>query len=174
MVASIAVRTRIVPAVAAIALVSSCATVPAVTVDKRPDGIVHLTCKAALPACLQQVEALCDHQRYAVLRAFDDHDYKGDSVYPTEFRNSEVFVRCGLRGAWGDANKSLLAEPLCPAPAAPPPPVAPPSPPRACFPGTTQACVGPGGCAGGQVCASDGATFGACDCGGAPATRPPS
>ena len=39
----------------------------------------------------------------------------------------------------------------------------------ACVPGSTQACVGPGGCSGGQVCRPDGTGFGACDCGPAKA-----
>jgi len=34
-----------------------------------------------------------------------------------------------------------------------------------CEPGETQECVGPGACRGGQVCARDGAGWGACDCG---------
>jgi hypothetical protein len=40
----------------------------------------------------------------------------------------------------------------------------PATPPR-CVPGESRACVGPGGCSGGQVCASDGASFELCDCG---------
>ena len=40
---------------------------------------------------------------------------------------------------------------------------------KACVPGATQACTGPGGCKGGQVCADNGAKFLACDCGPAPA-----
>jgi hypothetical protein len=36
-----------------------------------------------------------------------------------------------------------------------------------CTPGDTKACVGPGACAGGQVCSADGRSYGACDCGGA-------
>jgi hypothetical protein len=35
----------------------------------------------------------------------------------------------------------------------------------ACTPGQTQACLGPGACNGAQVCASDGKSFGQCDCG---------
>ena len=34
-----------------------------------------------------------------------------------------------------------------------------------CVPGSTQECVGPGGCRGGQACLGDGSGFGACDCG---------
>jgi len=37
---------------------------------------------------------------------------------------------------------------------------------QVCTPGTSVACVGAGGCAGGQVCLADGTGYGACDCGG--------
>lgn len=56
--------------------------------------------------------------------------------------------------------------------AATPPAAAPPAPPpprTACVPGATQACVGPGGCKGGQACKDDGSGFKPCDCGPAPA-----
>ena len=36
----------------------------------------------------------------------------------------------------------------------------------ACTPGASVACVGVGGCSGGQTCASDGSGYGACACGG--------
>jgi outer membrane protein assembly factor BamB len=35
-----------------------------------------------------------------------------------------------------------------------------------CSPGSTQVCVGPDACAGGQTCNSDGRAWGTCDCGG--------
>lgn len=35
-----------------------------------------------------------------------------------------------------------------------------------CTPGATQACLGPGQCAGAQICASSGSAWGPCDCGG--------
>lgn len=37
-----------------------------------------------------------------------------------------------------------------------------------CTAGEAIACVGPGGCAGGQVCAQDGSGYGVCECGKAP------
>jgi hypothetical protein len=40
--------------------------------------------------------------------------------------------------------------------------------PAACIKGSTQPCVGPGACKGGQSCLDDGSGFSACDCG----TRP--
>lgn len=41
---------------------------------------------------------------------------------------------------------------------------------KACSPGATQACTGPGACKGGQTCLATGQAWGACDCGtaGAP------
>ena len=45
------------------------------------------------------------------------------------------------------------------------PAAAPPAaPPRACVPGQSVACAGPGGCQGFQVCADDGARFQPCAC----------
>jgi hypothetical protein len=43
---------------------------------------------------------------------------------------------------------------------------APAGPTTACVPGATQACVGPGGCNGGQFCLDDGSKYSPCDCGG--------
>jgi hypothetical protein len=39
------------------------------------------------------------------------------------------------------------------------------SPNQLCTPGASVACTGPGGCAGGQVCADDGQRLGTCECG---------
>lgn len=35
---------------------------------------------------------------------------------------------------------------------------------KACTPGLSQACVGPGACQGGQICTADGSGYGPCDC----------
>ena len=43
-----------------------------------------------------------------------------------------------------------------------PPPTAPTS---TCVPGESKACVGPGGCSGGQFCSDDGKRYSPCDCG---------
>lgn len=45
---------------------------------------------------------------------------------------------------------------------------APASRAQTCAPGASVSCVGPGGCAGGQVCNADGTGFDACDCALAP------
>ncbi len=149
-----------------ISLALGCATVPAVKTELSREGVYHLTCRTTLQVCLNQVESLCHLERYVVLRAFDLHDYAGDSTQPTETRQSEAFVRCGARGTWGEENKALLASPLGAAQSSATP-VAP-SAPR-CTPGASQGCVGVAGCKGGQACVADGSAFGPCDCGSAPA-----
>ncbi len=55
-------------------------------------------------------------------------------------------------------------------PAASPRAAAAVAPGRACVPGATQACVGPGDCKGGQACKDDGSGWERCDCG--PAAQP--
>jgi hypothetical protein len=148
---------------------------PDVTVERRDDGVMHLKCKTPLPQCLDRAEELCDHNRYAVLRAFDDHDYKGRDAFPGEAlqtRDSEAFVRCGMRAVWGTDVTKLRASGVPPLEGEPTPAAAKPA--LACTPGASQACVGPGGCNGGQVCLPGGAAFGQCDCGGAkPPAEPP-
>ncbi len=46
--------------------------------------------------------------------------------------------------------------------------VAAAAPNRACTPGVTEQCFGPGACHGAQYCLDDGSKFSACDCGGTP------
>jgi hypothetical protein len=138
-----------------------------VALEKRDDGILHLKCKAPLPECLLEAAKLCGRVKYAVLRAVDDPEFKGlPSDTAEQFPSSEAYVRCGTARVLGAENQKLLAEPLCPAPA--PAPSAPAAPSRACIPGSTQACVGPAGCRGGQSCQPDGASYAPCDCGTAP------
>lgn len=155
--------------VATVAL-AACAG-PRVTIEKRDDGILHLKCPTTLSECLEQASIACNRGKYAVLRAIDDPDIKaGMALTATLYPGSEAYVRCGSAHSLGAENKQLLEQPLCPAPAAAPPP-APPS--RSCVPGSTQACVGPGGCHGGQSCDADGSRYAPCDCGPSPAAPTP-
>jgi hypothetical protein len=154
---------------ALILAIGGCAHGQRISTERRPDGIVHLKCQTTLADCLYEVENVCDHRRYVVLRAVDARDLKGAEPAKMLVHSSEAFVRCGETGAWGTANKNLLEAPLCAEPATAP--NAAPVPARACTPGATQTCVGPAGCAGGQACAPDGSRFGPCDCG--PQATPP-
>jgi hypothetical protein len=145
---------------------------------KQADGSYHLQCKGPLTECLQRAERLCRAQGYAVASARDVHELLGHESGESqiEIRKSEAIVFCGSdvppserpvvelrreQPVHEDANP-LATPPTAAAPAAP---AVTAAPARACVPGATQACVGPGGCNGGQACADDGARFEPCNCG---------
>lgn len=143
---------------------------PIISANLRPDGVYHVKCRSKLQSCLNEVEVLCRHNRYAVLRAFDDHEWEGIN-WPDqgEKRASEAFIRCGQKPPWGEDSEMgrLRAHPLGDRESSEPEPAAAPVavPVRVCIPGASQACVGVGDCSGGQVCRPDGSGFGSCDCG---------
>jgi hypothetical protein len=159
-------------------LAAGCAS-PRFSVERQPDGTQRLRCRVSLPDCLTEAERLCQGRHYVVLRAVDEHDRRGGPELSLDVRTSEALFRCGPVIAWPPGFDPMASPPMTsPPPEAAPPPAsvaAPPSaaepspapPVRACFPGSTQACVGPGGCAGGQACLSDSSAFGPCDCGAA-------
>jgi hypothetical protein len=151
---------------------AGCAS-PRFTLERQAGGAERIRCRVPLGECLGEVERHCDGGRYVVLRAVDEHDRRGGRGLNLGVRTSEALFRCGPELGWPLGFDPMMSPPeaaACPAtpPApAPPPPAEPPPPPpvRACFPGSTQACVGPSGCHGGQACLPDAAAFGPCDCG---------
>lgn len=84
----------------------------------------------------------------------------GNSTTSTATVSGTAYL-CEMQTAGGEA-------PVTPAPAAASTKASANPAPR-CVPGATQACVGAGGCSGGQACLKDGSGFGPCDCGPAPA-----
>jgi hypothetical protein len=113
-----------------------------------------------------------------VLGARDRRTYTGAEPAVVQHRSSEVIVECGSRGASlfdePDLTKQVKAsrkrEPEKHEHASAKPASTAPKP--ACTPGVSQACVGVGGCAGGQACLDDGSGFAPCQC--APASEPAS
>jgi hypothetical protein len=132
---------------------------------KQPDGSYRLSCTGALSDCLQRAERLCRDQGYVVAEARDvmellGHE-SGESQVP--IRKSDAIIYCND----GRPRERPMIEVKRDTPVTTLTPAAPPPAPAAlaCVPGTTQACVGPGGCSGGQACASDGSRYEVCDCG---------
>ena len=160
-----------VAGVLALTLLFACSR-PGFERQRLPDGTFELRCRHALTPCLDRVADLCKGGSYEVLHASDERRFYGTSDSQVEEHRSRARVRClkpGQRprepGPVVEAPPS--ARPPAPAPAlAPAPPAAPAR--RACVPGSTQACVGPAACSGGQACLADGSGFGPCDCGGVP------
>ena len=156
-------------------LLVSCITGP---VERRrlADGSWHLTCRLPMDECVRHFEAVCMDKRYRILGAQSKRDLRDVDPGTKEYRTSDLTALCNrdaaeFAAAAAAASSSAPAGVAPPGSVLPPPPPAPPSAsaprPTSCVPGATQACVGPGGCSGGQACRADGAGFGSCDCGGA-------
>jgi len=137
----------------------------------QPDGSYRVECTARLRQCLTAIEEVCP-KGYDVVQAREDVQYRGP-IEPNEpTLKSEVIARCRTDGPAVGGGQPKPAEPASSGAGAAAPT---PATPQRCFPGATQACVGAGGCRGGQQCLADGMTFGPCDCGGAaPAVPAPS
>jgi len=93
-------------------------------------------------------------KRYRILNGQSRRELKDVEPGTREYRTSDITAICDREAA--EMQVAVGAPPLVPPPPAPSP---------ACIPGATQACVGPGGCSGGQVCRPDGTGYGGCDCG---------
>jgi hypothetical protein len=170
---------------------SACAKTSAYTEKRLPDGATLFECQLALKGCLDAAERACRGESYTVLGAHNLVKHYGADTGDSKvvLHSSSAVIRC-LRHGEEPADLSVVPAALPPrrerppvaAPSpkrrAPKAPVAPekaaaasPAPPRAarpaavCVPGASQACVGPGGCTGGQVCLPDGSGLATCDCG---------
>lgn len=176
---------------------AACSKQPHPGQQRLPDGTTLIECDVPLRSCLVEAERLCRDESYTVLGANHVVRHYGAEGGDSQvvLSSSSVRVRCLARGAeppslTPDAAARVAPQPAKPPPAtsatsakpspAKPPPSRPepalapplaPEPPTAtgvhCVPGASQACVGPGGCQGGQVCLPDGGALGPCDCGGA-------
>jgi hypothetical protein len=128
---------------------------------QQPDGGYRLSCVGPLTECLERADKLCKDEGYSVMGQ-DTHEMLGheQGQSQVEVRKSEATVYCGKpksgqERSFVETKRDKLVS-ATPAPEK--------APPLACVPGSTQACVGPGGCKGGQACASDGSRFETCDC----------
>jgi len=138
------------------------------TQEKRLDnGAWHIRCGESMSRCTNRAEALCGDRGYHILGGGTRGDLLGGATgYRTRVESSELIVRCGAEPVGDEETAEGGREPV----AAPEPA---PAHNLLCVPGSTQACVGPGGCSGGQSCLADGSGYGACDCGGAQPAAPP-
>ncbi len=159
-------------ALVVVVVASGCASGRPVVEPLGPERF-HLKCTTELPGCLNEAaDEACQGHHYIVERAVNEVNWRGSTPNQMAFRTSEAIIQCGGANGWGP-----LGPPMGP-PETPPKEKAAPA--RVCAPGSTQTCVGAGSCKGGQACGLDGAAYGPCDCGPAPAapvsdpTRPPS
>lgn len=128
--------------------------------EKRlQDGAWHIRCGESMSRCTNRADVLCGDRGYHVLGGGTQGAMLGGpSGYQTRVESSELIVRCGVAPAGEEEPEEVSSERAgAPDPA--------PSRDLLCIPGSAQACVGPGGCAGGQACLADGSGYAACDCG---------
>lgn len=148
---------------------------------RQADGSYEISCKAPLTDCLHQAERSCRDEGYTVTAASDMHELLGAETGQSQVsvQKSEATFYCGKLPGGRERpmielkrehplESSKPASEAAPTPSSAPEAPPPPPPPRACVPGATQSCIGPGGCSGGQACASDGSHFEPCDCGNPP------
>jgi hypothetical protein len=124
---------------------------PRLEQQRLPDGSWQMTCRAPMDECIRELENTCRSKRYRILGATSELKLRDAPPYEKEYRTSKLSFICSSDNE------------VPPAPAANSLPEAGDG--RTCGAGDTRACVGPGGCAGGQTCRPDGVGFGTCDCG---------
>jgi hypothetical protein len=148
-------------------LLTACAAGP-VERQRLADGSWHLTCRLTMEECIRHFEIVCSDKRYRILSGQSKRELRDVEPGTREYRVSELVAICDI-----DAAQARAAEAASPSPPASAPPSASAAPVASapsrpsCVPGSSQACVGPGGCSGGQSCRTDGSGFTSCDCGAA-------
>jgi len=145
-------------------------------ITRAPGGVLRLDCGRGMRDCVAQAEKHCNVQKkdegYVILSGTSRKVMMGskDGQYRTAAEVANLEVRCGAGSEADDLevvpttihlptrkDAPVVAEDL-------PPPTQ--STAGVCTKGSTQACIGPGACQGGQSCLPDGSGYGACDCGG--------
>jgi hypothetical protein len=131
------------------------------------NGNLRVQCPTVQSECLQKAEIHCaDQGGVLVLSSREKDELYGVEGHKEGTLMSEVVFVCG-----DDAPRKPIKLP--PKEEAAPAPSAQPPAKRICVPGSTQRCVGPGACVGGQSCLSSGTGWAVCKCGPPPATDRP-
>lgn len=142
---------------------------------KLPHGGYRITCEKGMGDCVSRADKVCGKKGYTILGGQNATKVLGGSSsnYQASVFVGDLEVVCGPADVKApDCKEKTDAERQVHSLGGASEPI--PASGRVCVPGSTQACVGAGACAGGQVCSSDGSGYGACDCGtsSAPASTP--
>ena len=136
---------------------------------RQGDGSYSLSCKSPLSDCLRHAEHLCRDAGYTVAEARDVREFVGHESGQSHvlIQKSDATIYCGTHAQRPPIELKREPEVAAPTPPPAPAPVSAPKPTApACVPGSTQACIGPAGCTGGQACSADGTRYEPCNCGG--------
>lgn len=124
------------------------------------DGSWQVQCEDQVERCVREAQRTCGDEAYHVISGKQEEKlYGGQNGYQMGAELHTLEFRCGSDpGVWKLERKDEAA-PVEPDALRPPPAK------QLCTPGTTQRCVGPAACEGGQSCNADGTGYSPCDCG---------
>ena len=130
------------------------------------NGNLRVQCPSVQSECMQQAELHCAEKGGVhVLSSREKNELFGVEGHQEGTLMSEVIFVCG-----DDAPRSPIKLPPK-QDAVPSKPANPPAK-RVCVPGSTQRCIGPGACVGGQSCLPSGVGWAACQCAAATEASP--
>ncbi len=137
-------------------------------VTNLPGGHHSIVCERGMKICVARAEKLCGDEGFTIISGGTTKKLLGgsSSSYRQLSESGRLKITCGELEK-DEEQKDYI--PLPPrsdeATRSEEEPSKADSTEQVCVPGATQTCVGPGACAGGQVCLEDGSGFGPCDCG---------
>lgn len=145
-----------------------------VRTSRAPGGGYLVTCNKGMSQCVTAADKACGEKGYTIVAGASRTKILGgeNSSYQKRTDSGELTIVCGEVEIDKDKEDCLRLPERTDAPIESAPPVISTPGAQKCIPGSTQACVGPAACQGGQICAADGQGYGACDCGEAPARVP--
>ncbi len=126
------------------------------------DGSYKIDCEDTLANCTRQVKQFCsDKGGYKVLQGDEKNALVGVPGHQKGYLVSRLVFMCA-----DEAPPTPLKLPprASTEPAPSPAPSVAAAPERVCVPGSTQHCIGPGACEGGQACLAGGEGYGPCEC----------
>lgn len=131
-------------------------------------GTWEVKCEDQVDRCVREAQRVCGDEPYHVISGKKEEEvYGGQTGYQVGVDVHTLEFRCGADPAvWKLERKE---EPASVEPKA----AAAPSTKKLCTPGSTQRCVGPGACEGGQSCNAEGTGYSPCDCGAPSPEVPP-
>lgn len=148
-------------------LALGCATTKVTTL---PGGGFRITCDG-LADCATRAEKICGTKGVSVVTARSSTKVLGgpSSNYQAAATTAFLEGTCGepkpaVEAGAGDENAVYTVQASPDASGEPEGAPRGDASGRACVPGASQKCFGPGACEGGQACLPDGSGFGACEC----------
>lgn len=127
--------------------------------DEAPERY-RVTCSKRFINCTQKVKEICGSEYQIV----EQHSNKPEQELVSQSNLSSTGPKSGPYD-WRGEQLVVCGRELPPIRLVRPEVAEAPAADRACIPGTTLACLGPGACSGAQACLPTGAGYGPCDCG---------